>query len=314
APAFHLGYTLGSGQTFRWGRDQDGWWKGITYGTVFHLKQEEEVLHFKASGGQIRTWAGEMDVEQFLVWYLRILEVPRVRVPRGDRYLRRARDLLRGFRFVRQEPFECTLSYVLSVQAHMSLTKRRIQFLGKILGKEILFEGERYWTFPTPVALARLNGAYFRAQRFGWRSERLAVSAGTLAGELEERGIQDPVDGGLDLWRELVDELKAEGGTGVGLKVGKCIDLFALERMGAVPVDTWVLKFAQEWYGIPGNDRAVCAWAEARCGKWAGYGNEYLFAYYRELNGSTVYDRVISFCASDVPSAELPFEPAYSRT
>lgn len=305
AHGFHLGHTLASGQVFRWGRDADGWWKGIAYGTAFHLRQAKERLRFRASGARVQTCAGEMTVADFLRWYLRTDEPPRVRAPRGDRYLRKARDLLRGFRFVRQEPFECTLSYVLSVQAHMTLTKQRINFLARILGREVLFMGERYHAFPEPGALADLNGPYFRHHRFGWRSERVAMAARYAADAL---GPEQATPVPLDAWRDIVDGMKALPGTGVGLKVGKCIDLFALERLDAVPVDTWVLKLARDWYGVEGSDRKVCAWAEERGGRCAGYMNEYLFAYYRELNGPSVYDRVISFCESDLKSAELPFE------
>lgn len=296
---FHLGYTLASGQVFRWGRDIDGWWKGIAFGTVFHLQQDGNQLRFRASAEKVEKFSEKISIVNFLRWYLRLEEPPNLRVPRGDLYLRQARDSLRGFRFIRQEPFECTISYVLSVQAHMTLTKRRINFLARILGSEIEFMGERYWDFPKPNSLAQLNGLYFRYHRFGWRSDRVVASARQIEATKVVDGIKD--------WQVVIDRLRSIPGNGVGLKVAKCIDLFSLERLQAVPVDTWVRKFAKEWYGICGSDSKICAWGEARGGKWAGYVNEYLFAYYREQNGSSIYDRVMSFCESDIPSAELPF-------
>lgn len=303
---FHLGYTLGSGQLFRWGRDEDGWWKGIAYGTAFHLRQEGERVRFRASARTVGTYAGRMQVGTFLRWYLRLDEPPILRVPRADRHLRRARDRLKGFRFARQEPFECVISYVLSVQAHMSLTKRRINFLARILGRGIDFMGVRYRQFPEPDVLAGLNGRYFRHHKFGWRSEPMANSARFVTEQLE--GSTDVMAVDLESWRAIVDGLGELAGTGVGLKVHKCIALFSLDRLDAVPVDTWVKKMARDWYGIQGSDAKVCAWAEARGGKWAGYKNEYLFVYYRELNAPSIQDRIISFCVSDVPSDVLPFE------
>ncbi len=299
---FHLGYTLAGGQVFRWGRDRDGWWKGVAYDTVFHLRQAGDTLLYRAGASRVATYRGEMTVAEFLEWYLRLNERPRIRVPRKDGYLRRARDLLKGFRFVRQMPFECVISYILSVQAHMNLTKRRVNFLAESWGHEVEFMGSRYCTFPEPDALARLKGPYFRANRFGWRSERVAETARFVS----RCAGGDPGALSLEDWREIVDALKKQAGTGVGLKVGKCIDLFALDRLDAVPVDTWVLKLAREWYDVKGSDKRICEWAEARGGRYAGYMNEYLFAYYRELNGASLDDRVISFCASDAPSAELP--------
>jgi len=305
---FHLAYTLASGQVFRWGRDTDGWWKGIAWGTAFHLRQKGDRVLFRASAGEVRARNGPTPVAEFLRWYLRLDEAPEIRIRRSDRYLRQARDRLAGFRFVRQAPFECTMSYILSVQAHMTLTKRRINFLAHTLGREIRFLGERYWTFPEPCVLADLNGRYFRHHRFGWRSERVATSARTIADALWVRSGGDATQVAMETWREIVDGLRGLSGSGVGLKVGKCIDLFALEQLGAVPVDTWVRQLAEAWYGVTGSDTKICAWAEKRWGPCAGYANEYLFAYYRELNGPSIYDRVISFCGSDLPSPELPFE------
>ncbi len=297
----HLGLTLGSGQVFRWGRDVDGWWKGIAYGVVAHLRQIEDQIRYRASSDRVATYGGEMAIDAFLRWYLRLDHLPKIRVPRGDIHLRNARDLLKGLQFVRQDPFECMISYVLSVQAHMSLTKKRIGFIARTLGETRVFEGKTYWTFPEPDALSGLDSGFYRRHRFGWRSERAAKTA---------RFVAEAVGEGADLetWRCVADDLHALSGSGVGIKVARCIDLFALDRLYAVPVDTWVRKFAQEWYGVTGSDAKICQWAEARWGKWAGYCNEYLFAYYRELHGPTLYDRVLSFCASDRPSAVMPFE------
>ncbi len=306
ADQFHLNYTLGSGQVFRWGRDVDGWWKGIAYNTVFHLKQEGDCLFYRSFAEKVQTYAGEMGLIDFLRWYLRLDEIPHIRVPKGDRHLHKARSLLKGLRFVRQEPFECIISYILSVQAHMSLTKQRINFIARNKGCPIDFEGERYFAFPDPMALADLDGAFYRKNRFGWRSERVADSAQFVAEGLDHAIGLSSVS--LETWQEIADALYQRAGSGVGLKVARCIDLFSLERLHAVPVDTWVRKFAKDWYGITGSDAKICAWGEKQWGKWAGYCNEYLFSYYRELHGGSLYDRVISFDASQEPSAVLPFE------
>ncbi|HCK09842.1 hypothetical protein MK139_08880 [bacterium] len=304
---FSLALTLYSGQTFRWGRDHDGWWKGIAYGVVLRLKQQDDVVHYFASANKVSTYDGEKDIEDFLRWYLRLDEDPKVRVPRGDRYLRRARDRMRGFRFVRQEPLECIVSYILSVQAHMSLTKQRIQFLSQILGQPIRFGEEDYWSFPDVDALALLDEDYYRHQRFGWRSKFLPTSTRFIR-DLARKNRKETPDLSLAEWRSLVDKLVDTPNSGIGLKVAKCIDLFSLGRLNAVPVDTWVRKMAADWYGVEGTDARICAWAENRGGRHAGYWGEYLFAHYRELNAPSLDDRVLSFAASDASSSILPFE------
>ena len=305
AGSVDLALTLYSGQTFRWGRDADGWWKGIAFGVVLHLKQDGEVIRYVTSRERVATYAGNLDIHQFLRWYLRLEEEPRIRVPRSDRYLRRARDRMRGFRFVRQEPWECVISYILSVQAHMVLTKQRIQFLSRILGREVRMRSERYFAFPEVSRLALLDEGYYRHQKFGWRSKFLPVSITRVARTITSDSAQAA---DLEEWRTIVDGLQELPNSGVGLKVAKCIDLFSLDRLSAVPVDTWVRKLAADWYGVEGSDAHICRWAEERGGKLAGYWNEYLFAYYRELNAPALDDRVISFAQSDAPSSFLPFD------
>lgn len=309
---FSLALTLYSGQTFRWGRDRDGWWKGVAYGAAFRVAQDGDTIRYLSSHAIVPTYAGRMTVEAFLRWYLRVDEDPKVRVPRADRHLRKARDRMRGYRFVRQEPWECVISYILSVQAHMALTKQRLNFLAGILGREIRLGNESYHTFPTVDRLALLDEAYYRHQRFGWRSRFLPVTVDNVKRAIDTSFGGTPDRVRLDDWRRIVDGLREVPNSGIGLKVAKCIDLFSLERLHAVPVDTWVRKLAADWYGVEGSDAAICGWAEERGGRLAGYWNEYLFAYYRELNAPGLDDRVLSFAESDAPSAVLPCEPVGS--
>lgn len=304
---YRLALSLYSGQLFRFGRDMDGWWKGIAYGVAIRLRQDGEVLHYTVSSPRVKTYAGQMDAQTFLRWFLRLDERPRTRVARGDRILGTARRKMAGFRFVRQDPYECTISYILSVQARVALTKQRINHLARLLGTALEVEGERYWTFPEAPCLSRLDEAYYRHLRFGWRSKFLPISVRLAADTVETNGEMD-----LEGWRDFVDRLKAVPNSGVGLKVGKCIDLFSLERLGAVPVDTWVRKMAADWYGQEGSDAQLCRWAEERGGEMAGYLSEYLFVYYRELHAAALEDRTLSFATSEATSAELPVESVAS--
>lgn len=70
---------------------------------------------------------------------------------------------------------------------------------------------------------------------------------------------------------------------GVGEKVADCILLFAYERQRAFPVDTWIRKVMRWLYfdGEPVPDREIQRLAVARFGPFAGYAQEYLYAWSR---------------------------------
>jgi N-glycosylase/DNA lyase len=269
---FDLDYTLDCGQVFRW--DKIGtWWVGVVNGSTVRLQQDRE--------------SGEVLVdsslpERYLEDYFRFdddLDDILHRVNK-DSFMDEAIRKYRGLRLIRQDPWECLISYMLATAWSIPNIKRGISLLSSTYGEEI---GDGHYSFPEPEALASLCDGELRNCKLGFRSNRIVKAA------------KHVVDGDLVLdelfkveYREAKQRLMYL--EGIGEKVADCILLFAFGKMNAFPVDTHVEKVVRHYYG----DREffngtvtkskIGDWGRMYFGEYCGYAQQYFF-YQKRLEG-----------------------------
>ena len=269
---FDLDYTLDCGQVFRW--DKIGtWWVGVVNGSTVRLQQDRE--------------SGEVLVdsslpEGYLEDYFRFdddLDDILRRVNK-DSFMDEAIRKYRGLRLIRQDPWECLISYMLATAWSIPNIKRGISLLSSTYGKEI---GDGHYSFPEPETLASLCDGELRNCKLGFRSNRIVKAA------------KHVVDGELVLdelfkveYREAKQRLMYL--EGIGGKVADCILLFAFDKMNAFPVDTHVEKVVRHYYG----DREffngtvtkskIGDWGRMYFGEYCGYAQQYFF-YQKRLEG-----------------------------
>jgi N-glycosylase/DNA lyase len=254
-PLFHLGYTLDSGQVFRWQRDGE-WWRGVVGRRSFRLRQEDGELIVQ----------GDAD-EAFLRRYFRLdddLEAIYADISR-DEDIAAVIDRFRGLRLIRQEVWECSASYLLASYANVPRIKMMIESVCRTHG-ERLPDGR--YAFPTPEELA--EGGDIAACRLGYRADWLRCYARSVRdGEFDLERLK-----GLD-YEGAVRYLKTV--RGIGDKVADCIALFSLDHLQACPVDVRIARAMKERYGVSGNYKKVSEHARRHFGRYAGYAQEYLY-------------------------------------
>lgn len=269
---FNLDYTLDCGQVFRW--DKLGtWWVGVVNGSTVRLQQDME--------------SGEVLVdsslpEEFLEYYFRFdddLDHILRQIDR-DVYMDEAIRKYRGLRLIRQDPWECLISYMLATAWSIPNIKRGISLLSANYGRQI---ENGYYSFPEPETLAGLCDGKLRDCKLGFRANRIAKAA------------KHVVDGNLVLdelfkadYREAKQRLMFL--EGIGEKVADCILLFAFGKMEAFPVDTHVEKVVRHYYGehefFDGSvtKSKIGDWGRMYFGKYCGYAQQYFF-YQKRLEG-----------------------------
>lgn len=278
---FSLDYTLSCGQTFRWEK-MDDWWYGVVDRNVVKIRQRDDKLLFY-------TFPEEGDVE-FIESYFRLDDdLPYILSQiNKDVEIEKAIQRFYGLRIVRQDPWECLISYICATNANIHLIKNMILNMARGLGRRIDFEGRRFYTFPEPVALARASLNELRRCKSGYRAKYvLETSRRILDGELQ-----------LDSLRKLGYEgarKRLASLPGVGPKVADCVLLFSLGKLEAFPVDIWVKRIILELYGTrfpgaeasgkktptPGEYERISSFGRRYFGRYAGYAQEYLFYYGR---------------------------------
>ena len=173
-----------------------------------------------------------------------------------------------GLRILRQEPWECLASFIVSQNNNIPRIK-------SVIEKMVVQYGEGD-AFPEP---ARLAGAseedLMRRCGTGFRAKYLIAAA-----KKTEEGFLEKIKG------MTTPEARTELMTlyGVGPKVADCALLFSFNRRDMFPVDVWIKRAMQAFY-FDGRDvplKDIHAFAENEFGELAGYAQQYLFYYARE--------------------------------
>ena len=277
---FNLAHTIGSGQAFRW-QPHDGWYYGVVVGDVWKVRQagREIELH---SALQPDTEAAALARSYFRLdddlagIYRHIGE---------DRRVAGAVRRFRGMRLVRQEPWECLVTFVISAYSNIPRITRHVERICELWGDPVSLDGHHRHTFPSPSRLAEVGEPEFRDIGLGYRAPFLArLAPSLLKWDLEL----------ADLRSAPYPEAKAEllKLDGVGEKVADCVLLFSLDKLEAFPVDVHIRHELLEWY-FPGDkrtDRQLRLWAAEHFGPLAGYAQQYLF-HGRRLEGQAARSR-----------------------
>jgi N-glycosylase/DNA lyase len=270
---YDLAATLGSGQVFRWKPGGQGW-SGVVGSRWVRLTPVPAGILAEASG--------PVDDWQWLKQFLQVdLDLAGVLATfPDDQPLRAAVASCRGLRLLRQHPWECLASFILSSTKQIVQIQQIVGLLCERYGESIATPpGEPpAFAFPTPARLAEVSEPNLRACKMGFRAPYLCAVAGAVAsGEIDLENLAPSVA----LARERLMALP-----GVGRKIADCVLLFAYGFQEAFPVDVWVLKALRELYfsGRRVKPKRLHQFANTHFGSNAGYAQQYLFHYMRTRN------------------------------
>ena len=254
-PDLDLDETLDCGQAFRWTKISGG---EITYTghfldsqlTVTQIKKGEFLFRNVSEEEFLSKWVGYFDLETDYGELKRMFS--------EDETLAKACGFAGGIRLLRQNSWECLISFIISQNNNIPRIKGIIQRLCDNYGGH----------FPTPGEMAHETPESLSYLRSGFRGKYLCDGAQKVgSGEIDLRKIAEmPIDEA----RTALKTIK-----GVGPKVAECVLLFGMHRTEAFPVDVWIKRVLEEYYpnGFP-------AFAKEN----AGIAQQYLFHYIRNLH------------------------------
>lgn len=74
-------------------------------------------------------------------------------------------DLENGIRILNQDLWECIISFIISANNNIPRIKKIIEKISLNYGKKIEWNGEEYYTFPSPEELSKAEVEDFRGMR-----------------------------------------------------------------------------------------------------------------------------------------------------
>jgi len=270
----NLDFTINSGQVFLWDKIGNEW-IGVN-GQDLLIASQKPFRFISSLTKTTNFFREDDDVEKIL------LNISK------DELVRRTVKCFRGLRLIRQDPFQCYISFICSSNSSIRNIKLMLQNLCKKFGRQIEFKKRNFFTFPEVKTLANASMKELLSCGLGFRAKYVrdaakAVDSGRIDFHLLRR----------DDYKSALENLKAV--SGIGNKVADCILLFSLDKLEAFPIDRWTQRILLKYYSKIFHDITEKSLTENKYnylhekileyfGPNAGYAQQFLFKMERDVN------------------------------
>ncbi len=260
-PHFSLQHTLECGQFFRFTKARDAYLvQSLDW--IFSIRQKGDLVFYEGVE------------ESFLIRFFRLEDdldsiYKEIDV---DPIIHRAMEAYRGMRLIRQDPWECLISFLCSSAKAIPHIRFIVEILCRSCGKKVYLENHIGYGFPGPNCIE--NPRQLEPVKAGFRTNYLLKASRCI----DRRKLVSLKSLSYKEAREQLMTL-----SGVGKKVADCTLLYSLDFLESFPMDTWIRKGLQKIYfkGKKTGERSLEEFVSSHFGPYAGYAQLYLFHFWR---------------------------------
>ena len=275
--SFKLKDIFECGQCFRWNEQDDGSYIGVFGENVLNVRKiNNEIIFTGICKENIKT-----TVEEYFDLN-RNYENIKNKLSKIDENMKKSIEYGKGIRILNQDLWETIISFIISANNNIPRIKGIIERLSKKYGKEINWNGNKYYTFPTAKQLKDVTVQEYRELGLGFRDIRLYETTHMI---LDKKINLEEMQKNPDTIQVREQLLSLSG---VGPKVADCILLFStLKRFEVFPIDVWVRRVMNDLYihnqdETKVNKKEIEKIANEKFGNLAGLAQQYLFYWRRE--------------------------------
>lgn len=272
-----LDLTIDSGQVFLWNK-LGSYWYGIHGSSIIKTWQGNGHLELTSHPAEVR--------KEHLFRLDDDMSVIAKSIGR-DSVVRDAMSMFGGVRLMRQEPYQCMISFICATNTSIATIRKMLFGICERFGRKMEYDGRTFHIFPEPKHLADATINELHRCSVGYRAKFIRQAA---------RAVQR---GDLDLdylkrasYAEAKEQLMSV--LGIGPKVSDCILLFSLEKLEAFPIDVWISRAISTYYASlfdrkpaegkisPAMYRKLSEGMRRHFGPYAGYAQQFLYCYARK--------------------------------
>jgi N-glycosylase/DNA lyase len=225
-PTIDLNFTINSGQVFLWNKIESRWF-GINGDELLVIA---EPFQIGASSKSVRLFFRQDDNLNKI-----LADISR------DSLVGTTVKQFPGLRVIRQDPFQCYISFICSSNSSIQNIKNMLIRLCQKFGNKVEFENQQFSTFPSAERLANATTRDLLSCGLGFRAKyvREAVKA-VNSGKIEFESLRKTD------YKSALETLKTV--LGIGNKIADCILLFSLDKLESFPIDRWTQRILQKYY------------------------------------------------------------------
>lgn len=270
---FNAKHIFECGQCFRWNKEENGSYTGVAYGKVINVKSDYDNKNVTILNTNIKDfnsiWFDYFDLGRNYSNIKKSLSV--------DAIMKKAIQYGNGIRILKQDPWEILISFIMSANNRIPMIARSLNLLSEIYGQAIEYDGKIYYSFPTVEELSNAEIYDIERCKAGFRCKYIKKAIEMVkSGEIDLKSIKD-----MDIDKARMELRKVPG---VGIKIADCILLFSMQKYAVYPIDVWIKRVTEYFYlARDAKIMEIYDFASKKFGDLAGFAQEYLFYYAREL-------------------------------
>lgn len=315
---FEIGQTLECGQCFHFEKIDENDYACVCFDRLFRVKQNHEnieininkLLYDNKGKTKIINETSDEDVSLFINYFDLNRDYGKIKkhLLKKDKKLKKAIDEKWGIRILNQEFSETLMSFIISQNKQIPHIKKIVSDISRVHGVFLgEINGNEYYAFPDIININKITLDDYKALKTGFRAPYLKDASDKLvkyAEGLDNKLNNDSIDRDLNkatFNRIYIDELikkyifenltneeardELKKIKGVGDKVANCVNLFALGKRDAFPVDVWIKRIMENLYfDREASKEEIEKYANDLYGEYGGYAQQYLFFYGRDNN------------------------------
>ena len=264
--------SINSGQVFLWKKNED-YWYGVNGTNILKIDKKAEIESFQNS--KVDFFRETDDMTKI------------IKSISKDKIVKDAVKKFQGMRILRQDPFQCLISFIVSSNSNIPKIKFCLENITKKFGKKVLWEGLEFYLFPKPQKLAKASLVDIKSCGVGYRDSFIIQAAKMIASkEIDFQNLKK-----MNYYTAKEEICKIPG---VGNKVADCVMLFSLDKLESVPLDRWIVRILSKYYNdkfeiktktiTPKQYDTLHQKIIEHFGPYAGYSQQFLFKSEREKN------------------------------
>ena len=171
--SFELKDIFECGQCFRWNEENNKSYTGIFTDCVINVEKQGTKITFKGKCcNEITQKEFEEKVQKYFDLNRDYSKIKSI-LSKVDENLKLSVEYGDGIRILNQDLWETIISFIISANNNIPRIKGIIERISKQYGKEIEFEGNKYYTFPSKEELSKASVEDLRALGLGFRDVRV---------------------------------------------------------------------------------------------------------------------------------------------
>lgn len=222
----NLENTINSGQVFLWTKQKEFWY-GINGQDILKINNLGKITSY--SKKKYDFFRDIDDMEEI------------IKSISKDKTTKIAVKKYLGLRLIRQDPFQCFISFIVSSNSNIQKIKSSLEKISIKFGKKIQFDNKEFYMFPEPKKIANATIQEIQNCGVGYRAKFIIDAAKMVESkqidfdQLKKSNYQNAKETILTV-------------PGIGNKVADCILLFSLDKLEAFPLDRWMIRILKKYY------------------------------------------------------------------